>query len=293
MIELKWSPVSPQALTADGSAQGLVQLADTAGFYTKQIACLKGTALPDKIVQVKRVLSPTLLIVGTNDGRIASWLPLDITGYTLASGATIQAGLQDRTALPPEKEHYSAIYESDPVVADRIVQVDKHGNFYDKNNPMPIIFDGTVSIGDVAIVDPDNGNHIKVNSDGSINVIVEDRPSPNIVVVSTYNEIVAVPAGATSTIVTYTVPVGKQAILQRCPVSGDNVARYDLQINGASEDTLRTMFGGDLTGQFDFTSGNESGLVLNPGDIITVSVIHQRPFPGTFEARIQVVEFLM
>lgn len=289
MIEGNWNAVAPQTLTADGSAQGLVYVADTAGFRTKQVASLKATSLPDLPVQVKRVLSSTLLIVGAVDQKIAAWKPLDISAYTVALGANIEAAEQTRTATPPDKDHYNAIYESDPVIADRVVQVDKYGNFYDSGNPMPIVFDGTISIGAVE-VHGSNGNIIEPNPDGSLNVVISSAPASNTLTVSRYNEIVAIPAGSQSQIVTYTVPVSKQAVLQRCPVSGDNVARYDLQVNGVNQDTLRTMFGGDLTGMFDFTSGNDSGLLLMAGDVVRIMVIHQRPDVGTFNARIQVLE---
>lgn len=293
MLEGKWDAVPPQLLTANGSPQGLVTVADTAGFRVKQAVVLQGTAIPNLPVQIKRVLSRTLLVVGANDNKVNQWKPVDVSAFTVAANSFISAEQQVRTATPPDGEHYNAIYESDPVVADRVVQVDKYGNFYDLNNPMPIVFDGTVAIGDVSIVDPDSGKHLKINADGSINVIVESVPSTNAVVVSNYNEILAIPSGLTSQIVTYTVPPSSQAILQRCPVSGENVARYDLLINGTVQDTIRTMFGGDLTGMFDFTSGNDSGLLLVAGDIVKLQVLHNRPDSAAFEGRIQVLQIAL
>jgi hypothetical protein len=287
MLEQKWDAVSPQLLTANGTTTGQLQVADTAGFRIKQVAYLKDNSntLP---VQVKRVLSKTLLIVGAVDNKIASWIPIDLSAWTTANGAAIGAEQQPKNNIP-DKDHYSAIYESDPVVADRVVQVDKYGNYYDIDNPMPIVFDGTVAIGDV-VVKGTNGNSIEPNPDGSINVVISSAPASNTLTVSKYNEILAVPSGAITQLNTYTVPVGKQAVLQRCPVSGENIARYDLLINGVVQDTVRTMFGGDLTQMFDFTSGNDSGLVLNAGDTVKIQVRHDRPDPGAFEARIQVLE---
>ena len=134
---------------------------------------------------------------------------------------------------------------------------------------------------------------VKVNPDGSINVIVESIPSPNSNVVSNYSEVVNVPSGSTTVLITYTVPVGKSAILQKCPVSGDNIGRYDLLINSVVQDTVRTNFGGDLTEMFDFTSGNDSGLTLNAGDTVSIQELHNRPYTGNFNARIQVLEILL
>ncbi|CAM6004825.1 unnamed protein product [Sphagnum balticum] len=287
-FERNWAAVPPQPFTANGTTTGLVTLASTAGFRVKQCAYLKNSAGFTLAVQIKIVLSCTQLIVGTiNNAQIANWPKLDISSWTVASGAVIGAEWQGKNNISSE-DIPRTVYESDPVVAIRTVQVDECGDIYSKDNPMPISFDGTVQIGDVSIVE--GGNTMKVNADGSINVIVESQPSPNEKVVSTYNEITNIPSGSTTQIVSYTVPPSTQGVLQRCPVSGENVARYDLLINGVIVDTLRTMFGADLTQMFDFTSGNDSGYVLNAGDVVSIQVLHNRPYVASFEARIQVLQ---
>lgn len=285
-FERKMATVPPQLFVANGGAFGLVTLADVAGFKVKQSAYLKNTAGTLLAVQIKRVISPTQLIVGLIDNKLSNWKPLDITSWTVASGAALGAEEQDKNNIP-EMDHYRSIYEADPTVADRVIQVDQYGNFYDDDNPFPIAFDGTISVGNVTIQD-DGGDELAVNPDGSINVNVVTSIVGE--VVSKYNEIVAVPGGSTVSLVTYTVPAGKTAILQRSVVSGGNIGKYTLSINAVTEDTIRTMFGSDLTGMFDFTSGNDSGLLLNAGDIIEIRVLNPRPYVGDFNARIQVLE---
>jgi hypothetical protein len=81
-----------------------------------------------------------------------------------------------------------------------------------------------------------------------------------------------------------------QAVLQKAPFSGENVARYDLLINGTKQETARTMFGGDFTGEFNFTTGNTSGYLLNAGDVVSIQVFNNRPSTASFEARIQVLQ---
>ena len=135
--ERKWASVPPTPFTANGTAKGVITLADTAGFKTKQAVFLKSNTQPFLELQVKRVLSKTVLIVGPNDNRIATWTPSDISAYTTADAATIGAAEQDKNNIP-EKDHYAAVYESDPTVADRTVDVDKYGNFYDSANPKPV-----------------------------------------------------------------------------------------------------------------------------------------------------------
>src|SRR5581483_7604497 len=169
-LERKWPAVAPQAFTSDGNQFGLIIVADTKGFRVKQSAVLTnstpGVTLP---VQIKRVISKTQLVVGQIENKIAQWPPLDISTWTVASGAAISAGEQDKNNVP-EKDHWSAIYEGDPVVADRVIFVDQYGNFYDDNNPLPISFDGTVTVGAVKIQDS-AGNPLTSTS-GSLNVNV-------------------------------------------------------------------------------------------------------------------------
>lgn len=169
-LEKKWNAVPPQALTVDGNTFGYAVVADTAGFKTKQAAYLKNSANQTLAVQVKRVLSSTTLIVGAIDQKIASWTPLDISAWTIASGAVIGAEEQDKIANPTDGDHYKAIYESDPIVADRVISVDKYGQFYDKNNPVPVIFDGTIAIGEVEVIGP-SGHLLDPNTDGSVKTV--------------------------------------------------------------------------------------------------------------------------
>lgn len=288
MLEGKWDAVAPQSFTADGSSTGQIQVADTAGFRIKQVAYLKDNSNNTLPVQIKRVLSPTLLIVGQVDNKIASWLPLDISAWTVAIGSRIGAEQQNKANIPTD-DHYRAIYESDPVVADRVVQVDKYGNYYDDNNPMPIVFDGTVEIGEVEVIGK-NGNTIEPNMDGSINVNIVEEIATNQKLKVTYAEDDTVVGGVSTDLVSYTCPVGKKAILFAVDASGENIAKFTVLINSVVQMVKRTYFGGDLNAQFRFGSGDAAGYILNEGDVVDVQVIHYRPATGTFEGTIQVIE---
>lgn len=108
--------------------------------------------------------------------------------------------------------------------------------------------------------------------------------------INQYNEVLSVASGATTSIVTYTVPISQQNILQRVSVSGENIALYQILVNGTPIDSQRTYFGGELNVQFDFTSISNLGTPLNAGDIVTVTVLHNRPYVGNFESRIQMIQ---
>jgi len=292
-FEKSWSTVAPTPLTTDGTSLGVITVADTVGFKVKGQAQLSNSSGLHMVVQINQVLSSTTMIVGRpgsspsgTAGGIASGAVVDVSAFTVALNSVIGFGMQPKNKIKAD-DIDQAVYEADPTVALRVTNVDPYGNIYGPANPMPVAVEGTISIGSVSIVD--DGNTLKVNADGSINVIVESVPSPNSTVISTYNEVVSLAAGGTAIIVSYTVPVASQAVLQRIPFSGENVARYDLLINSIKQDTARTMFGGDLTGEFNFTTGNDSGLLLNAGTLIQVQVYNPRPYPADFESRIQVL----
>lgn len=290
-FEQKLAAVPPQAFTANGTSEGVVTVASTAGFYIKQFVNLQSNTIPSAGFQVKKILSHTQFVIGPPDNSLKAPLkPIDISTYTVADSATISAPEQNNFQIKPD-DHYATVFMPAPVMADRVIEVDPYGNPYGADNPLPVQFEGSISIGTVGIIGPTpDNNQLNVNSDGSINVIVESIPSPNTTVINTYNELLSVASGATVTIVTYTVPISKQAVFQKATYSGENIARYDLFINGIAQDTARTMFGSNLTGEFDFTTGNDTGLILSTGNTISIQVYNVRPMTADFEARIQVLE---
>lgn len=280
--------VPPRAFTADGTQFGVVTVADTIGFKVKAEVVLNATGLPPLSLQVKRVLSNTQLIVGPN-GKISPNDFKDISAYTVALGASIQAQEQNKVNIP-DVDHYKAIYEMDPTVADRVIPVDPYGNLYGPDNPIPVIFDGTIEASVVEIKGSPSGDLLNVNADGSINVNIIETPVSGQTVRSIYNQVLTVAAGSTTTLVTYTVPIGYTAVLERANASGDNIGRYDVLYNSAPFDTRRTMFGSDLTTDFDYTTGTSNGLILNSGDVVLIQVTNPRPTAAAYNARIQVLE---
>lgn len=287
-LEKDLSAVAPILFISDGGADGQLTLTTTLNLYIKQSVIVSATGLPNLSLQVKSITNKTQLLLGhIGQSRLTN---VDLSAYTVVLGANLSANQQPKNPISME-DRLLGSYIQGPSNSWRVTPVDTYGNSIDNTNPLPVAFDGTVSIGDVHILGPSpTNNELNVNNDGSINVVVTSAPVSGSSVISTYNQVGSVASGATVQIVSYTVPMNKSSILQRCPISGENIARYDLLINGVISDTLRTMFGGDLTGEFDFTSGNDSGLALNSGDIVSIQVFNNRPDIADFNGRIQVLE---
>lgn len=122
---------------------------------------------------------------------------------------------------------------------------------------------------------------------GSNPLIVNSTGSVGRTSVNQFNESLAVASGASTTLVQYTVPTSSSFMLERISVSGENIALFTITVNSVTVDTQRTYFGGALNCEFNFISSGNQGYPLNIGDIVLVTVLHNRPDPGNFEGRIQ------
>lgn len=124
----------------------------------------------------------------------------------------------------------------------------------------------------------DGTDLLNINSDGSINV---QEPG---LVVNTYNAISSVASGVLTTLASFTATTDSR--LRQVTVSGNNIATYEVLVNGNVVSKKRTYFGENLNETFEF----EKGLSFSSGQQVLVRVIHNRPTVGNFEANIIVIE---
>lgn len=146
-IEKAWERVSPRAFTADGTADGIITLPFALDFKVKQRVTLRANTVQSKVVEVKRVLSPTQLKVGPIGFGLDK--TENVSAFTVALSATVEADEQPRPAIP-EREFWRAMFAEEPTVAMRSHLVDYYGRSYEVNNPLPVrLSDGSVNIGTV------------------------------------------------------------------------------------------------------------------------------------------------
>ena len=159
----------------------------------------------------------------------------------------------------------------------------------------------TATIGNVDVaIDAGGGDNIAisdgvdtmtVNPDGSINVALVGMPvyEP----IFTYNAVAGVAANVTTNLISYTMPGGKNGYLQKVYISGENIAKYTVRVNGAIIDVARTYFGQSLDKCLEYASGTSNlGYELSAGDVVLVQVLHTRPSLAEFNARIQILEIV-
>lgn len=149
--------------------------------------------------------------------------------------------------------------------------------------------DNTPDPGDVAdsVRIGDGQDELQINPDGSINVNLTPSNTSS-TIESAYNEISSVPTNTPTLLVTYTTPLTGITFLQKAFFSGENIAKYQIKINGIVIDTKRTYFGGDLDGSFDFSDASR-GRLLVAGDLVEIFVEHYRPVVGDFNGRLQLI----
>ena len=287
--ERQYDSIGPIAFIADGGANGVVTVASVSGLRVKQEVIVSATSVPALTtkLEIKKVLSATKFIIGPIKTTGEFMSRQNLSAYTTANNATIKV-IEQKKSKPTAVDIINAVYEQEPIVAIRTHYVDELGNSYNNKNPLPIAFDGTISVGKVQ-VEGENGNTIEPNSDGSVNVNIVTAPSAN-VIKNTFSQASAVAPGIETTITTYVVPVTTIAFLQRISVSGENMGQYKIYRNASLIDSRRTYFGGSVNENFEYSNGPADGYSLNQGDVITVKILHNRPHVGNFEARIQALE---
>ncbi len=112
-IERAWEAVNPVAFVANGGADGTITLLSTAGFKVKQSVVISAISLPDKKLEVKKVISPTKLIVGpvVTTGKMLA--RENLSAYTLGNSPTIKAEEQKKAVLPIA-DIIQAVYRQEP-----------------------------------------------------------------------------------------------------------------------------------------------------------------------------------
>jgi hypothetical protein len=133
-FEKRYAAITARAFTSNGGANGTVQIADTSNFKTKQHVVITANGEPNLELEVKAVLSNTILKVGPRNSNIHTFT--NISAYTTIKNAAILAAEQPRPGIT-NQEIIRAVYDEEPTLALRNVVVDKYGRYIDESNPLP------------------------------------------------------------------------------------------------------------------------------------------------------------
>lgn len=296
MLEKRFPVVPPQNFTADGTANGVITIANTRLFKVKEVVKITGTALPILELEVKNVINLHQMVVGPITGSILT--TTDVSAYTVAAASNVFCPATQKRPNITADDFERAVYEEEPVVAKRVILVDGLGDKYNETNPLPVAatFSGTIQVGDVRITAADNdpvagdihssvrisngSNDLSINTDGSINANIVSSPSSSPGLQITHLEVSSVVAGVETTLISLVAPPNGYKSY-KVDVSGENIALFRVKVNNVSISTKRTFFG-KLNETFSFEPFT-NGLELNSGDVLTVTVLHTRSMTSNFE----------
>lgn len=138
--ERSFDAIGPVSFTANGGADGVVTVASVTGMRVKQqviVASLTVPASTTEKLEIKRVLSPTKLLIGPikTTGEFLS--RANLSAYTVADMATIKV-IDQKKSKPTPADIISFVYEPEGAVAIRTIGVDELGRPYSSENPVPV-----------------------------------------------------------------------------------------------------------------------------------------------------------
>ena len=135
MLEKRLIAVPPQLFIANGTTDGKVTVVDSSLFKVKQQIIIKSNAQgPTNDLEIKRIPNINTIEIGPK-GKIDT--RSDLSLFIVADQAAIFANEQLRPSIPLE-EYSRAVYEEEPVVADRVILVDELGEKYNETNRLPV-----------------------------------------------------------------------------------------------------------------------------------------------------------
>jgi hypothetical protein len=252
-------------LVEDGTASGLIRVANIANFRNLSKVQISSSTQPTITYQIKSIFYPDYIRLGPVDNNLHSYT--NVSNYITLDLAKLT---QEEQTRPQTNISQIAryIYEEEPVIADRVIQVNEKGRLNNRQNPS---FSSVVH----------NNSILAPNPDGSLNVVVVEGGLTTKLPLSMFDTVTAVPSGVDQNLFAYVVPLGKYFTLDFIEVGGDNIAKYEVFINATLNATKRTYFGASLCDIINY-----KGFILNEGDSLRVQVSHNRPFLGSFEIRV-------
>jgi|SRR5581483_3262265 len=125
MYEKKYKAIPPQVFKSNGTSNGGLTIMYPWQFKAKMPVRLQANTLPDLDLEIKRIETDGTIYVGDPKANIDQ--RVDISAYTVALNATIQ--LVRDTVRPTiiADDFERACYEEEPVVAKRVIGVDRLG----------------------------------------------------------------------------------------------------------------------------------------------------------------------
>lgn len=167
-IERHWVEIPNQLFLIDGGQYGQVSVPSTVNIKVKEKVEIFSNSIPIRLtLEVKLVKDETDLELGPVSSNMDQ--RTDLTAYTVADSAKLFVRKQPRPSILPDM-YNRAVYEEEPTVALRVVNVDQYGrkidSVIDTNGKVRMAVDANVSVSGISTdldaltpptrIDPDN-----------------------------------------------------------------------------------------------------------------------------------------
>jgi hypothetical protein len=140
-MDCKYDLCGPLAFTADGGVQGMVTVSSVYHLKLGAFVLISANNLSPVRLQIKKILSNTQLIVGV-DGDINN--RYDISAYTVALNGFLLQPEQGKVDVEDGQIH-KFVFEHGPTNAFRNILVNRLGNAFDENNPIPMMIPNSIN----------------------------------------------------------------------------------------------------------------------------------------------------
>ncbi len=143
---------------------------------------------------------------------------------------------------------------------------------------------GDINIGAVNLL---NAADLQTNpaTEETLLAILEALGGADGTAVHEFDTATSVPASAETDVLSYAVPAGKTLSIKHAHGSGNLYAIWRLKVDSVIKAVRRASDGGGLNAAFDFSDDSNSGGVLAAaGQVVSLTVEHNRPWAGDFEA---------
>jgi len=122
-----------------------------------------------------------------------------------------------------------------------------------------------------------NKKYIEFPSTSFVSII----PDPNQVALNIYDEVTLIASNSRTSVVSYTVPIGKEFLLKRVEFSSSNISKIELEID-ANIEAKAFNWWMNFNNSFQF----DDGIKVLGGKKIELFGEHSRPDVGSFSGRI-------
>lgn len=153
-----WASVPTQAFISNGGSEGQVQVLNTRNLKVKMQVFVKSNTQPQIPLEVKKVLNSTDIVLGPKGGKMrGAGSFTNLTAYLQADSASVRIDEQERPSIILN-EINRAVFEEEPAVAIRTIDVDPMGTIIDwsEDGLVPQEYD------DVEVIRDDEGDPIEV-----------------------------------------------------------------------------------------------------------------------------------